>query len=337
MTPIVSIITPTYNRLHTLPRLWGSLKTQTLADFEWIVIDDGSSDGTGDWVKGLNDGKGDPRVVYHWQENRFMGHARNRGMDRMRGEYAIFLDSDDKFSSDKSLAVMVDTIKNASPEVGRVAFIADVEHQRYPADTVIVLDYADFVCRIKRLATYTYLSIIRSAIAKQFPWQENRAFSEVRDYDMAQHCNYMLVNKVVWNYMRDRSKTGVDNAGAFHGFVKQMPDLIDNVSLLIARHKDAWLAKCPSIYAERCYEVAFFISLTGTLRQHLRLPRLMGAVVRHGDWRMWGKALIVVASLPLPPTLRQKLYALRYRIAQLNLTHKFFFDKDKSPHPPPPR
>ena len=345
MTPIVSIITPTYNRLHDLQELWASLKNQTLTNFEWIVIDDGGTDGTGDWMKSLmpdkpskhskhdkhdkpgKHSKGDPRLVYHWQENHFMGHARNRGMDRMRGDYAIFLDSDDKFSSNKSLATMVEAIANAPPEVGRVIFPADCDPHRLAPDTVLLLDYAEFACRIKKMLTYTYLSITRSAIAKQFPWQENRAFSDVRDYDIARHCKYMLVNKIVWHYQRDRSKADADNAGAFLGFVRQMPDLIDNVSLLIARHKQVWLAHCRSIYAERCYEVAFFISLTGTFTQHFRLPALILAVLVYDDWRsFWRggswrkrgwrvKALVLLATLLLPQHIRLKLYGWRYRKA----------------------
>ena len=39
---MISILTPTYNRAHTLPRLYKSLKQQTMKDFEWIIVDDGS-------------------------------------------------------------------------------------------------------------------------------------------------------------------------------------------------------------------------------------------------------------------------------------------------------
>ena len=43
---IVSILTPTYNRAHTLQRLYNTLQKQTFTDFEWLVIDDGSTDQT---------------------------------------------------------------------------------------------------------------------------------------------------------------------------------------------------------------------------------------------------------------------------------------------------
>ena len=51
----LTVFTPTYNRKHTLPRTYESLCRQTCSDFEWLVIDDGSSDGTREWIEGLGD------------------------------------------------------------------------------------------------------------------------------------------------------------------------------------------------------------------------------------------------------------------------------------------
>lgn len=51
----LTIFTPTYNRKHTLPRTYESLCRQTSSDFEWLVIDDGSSDGTREWVESLGE------------------------------------------------------------------------------------------------------------------------------------------------------------------------------------------------------------------------------------------------------------------------------------------
>ena len=45
-SPVLSIITPTYNRRHLLPRVLASVTQQTLTDFEWVIVDDGSTDET---------------------------------------------------------------------------------------------------------------------------------------------------------------------------------------------------------------------------------------------------------------------------------------------------
>ena len=50
--PLSTVFTPTYNRRHTLPRVFASLCAQTCKDFEWLIVDDGSSDGTPELVEG---------------------------------------------------------------------------------------------------------------------------------------------------------------------------------------------------------------------------------------------------------------------------------------------
>jgi glycosyltransferase involved in cell wall biosynthesis len=92
----ISVLTSTYQRVDTLPRLYRSLCEQSLADFEWVVVDDGSDDGSGDLIRGWVESSPFP-IVYHWQENRGMGTARNRAIERASGEYCSIIDSDDWF------------------------------------------------------------------------------------------------------------------------------------------------------------------------------------------------------------------------------------------------
>ena len=51
---LITIITPTYNRINRLPALYESLKNQTCKDFEWFVVDDGSTDGTCDYLEEIS-------------------------------------------------------------------------------------------------------------------------------------------------------------------------------------------------------------------------------------------------------------------------------------------
>jgi glycosyltransferase involved in cell wall biosynthesis len=97
--PRVSVVIPTYNRARDLVRCLDSLVAQTYRDFEVLVCDDGSTDGSAAAVAAF-EGRLDLR--YDWQENSG-GPAgpRNRGIRLARGEYVAFLDSDDWWLPEK--------------------------------------------------------------------------------------------------------------------------------------------------------------------------------------------------------------------------------------------
>lgn len=87
---LTSVIIPTYNRLEFLRPAVESVLSQTVGDYELIVIDDGSTDGTGEGLKPYGN-----RLHYIYQENRGVSAARNRGLQAARGDWIAFLDSDD--------------------------------------------------------------------------------------------------------------------------------------------------------------------------------------------------------------------------------------------------
>lgn len=91
MRPKVSVIIPTYNRLPMLREAIQSVLEQDFEDFELIVVDDGSTDGT---VEELKKYGGRVRYIYY-PENRGVSFARNRGIIEAKGKYIAFLDSDD--------------------------------------------------------------------------------------------------------------------------------------------------------------------------------------------------------------------------------------------------
>ena len=90
---MISIIIPTYNRANTLSRSIRSVLGQTSDNWELIIIDDGSTDHTTEVVKKFQPRK---RIRYYFQENSGVSVARNYGMRLSKGDYLIFLDSDDR-------------------------------------------------------------------------------------------------------------------------------------------------------------------------------------------------------------------------------------------------
>ena len=104
-----TVIIPTYNRRDLLEEAIESVLQQSYRDFELIVVDDGSTDNTADFLKQL---PGDIRVLS--QENRGPSAARNAGIAVANGEFITFLDSDDKWLPDK-LAIQIEFM-HAHPE-----------------------------------------------------------------------------------------------------------------------------------------------------------------------------------------------------------------------------
>lgn len=116
--PTVSVVIPTYNRAHVLPRALDSVLAQTYRDFEVLVVDDGSTDETADVLAHYGDR--DERVRYLVQpQNTGVSAARNRGIREARGSLVAFLDSDDAWFPEK-LERQVGRFRQSSDDVGLV-------------------------------------------------------------------------------------------------------------------------------------------------------------------------------------------------------------------------
>jgi len=92
-----SIVIPTYNRVAFLPKAIESVLAQTYADWELIIVDDGSTDNTKDVVFRYDDS----RITYIYQQNAERSTARNNGIMHATGDYVCFLDSDNYMKSDR--------------------------------------------------------------------------------------------------------------------------------------------------------------------------------------------------------------------------------------------
>ena len=89
-----TVFTPTFNRLHTLHRPFESLAAQTFRDFEWLIVDDGSTDGTADLCRELA-ASADFPIRYCHQQNTGKAGAISHGVEVAEGMLFVILDSDD--------------------------------------------------------------------------------------------------------------------------------------------------------------------------------------------------------------------------------------------------
>lgn len=132
--PSVSVVIATYNRARFLPQTIESILQQRFQDFELIVVDDGSTDGTQQVLKSYGD-----RIQYFYQENSGPSAARNLGIRHARGRWISIQDSDDLSTPDHLEILFGFAAKH--PECGMVfangAYLGGPEHNR---DTIIPLN-----------------------------------------------------------------------------------------------------------------------------------------------------------------------------------------------------
>lgn len=112
----VSVVIPTFNRMHTINRAISSVLFQTYYDFELIVVDDGSDDGTEQIVEKSNDSR--LRYIKH-SSNEGGSAARNTGIRLAKGKYIAFLDDDDEWLPTK-LSKQVSLLSKSPASIGVV-------------------------------------------------------------------------------------------------------------------------------------------------------------------------------------------------------------------------
>jgi glycosyltransferase involved in cell wall biosynthesis len=111
--PLISVIIPTFNRVDFLKETIESVRNQTFRDFEIVVVNDGSTDGTREWLQAQQDVRGLE------QENSGIATSRNNGASVARGAWLAFLDHDDLWAPEK-LRIQADFVRE-NPDVALVA------------------------------------------------------------------------------------------------------------------------------------------------------------------------------------------------------------------------
>lgn len=218
--PLFTIFTPTYNRAHTLHRAFDSLRVQTLRSFEWLVIDDGSTDGTdhlvAEWIK-----IADFSIRYFRQDHAGKHFAHNLALTEARGQFFSCLDSDDALMPQalEKLAYHWNTI----PENDRHAFsgvdalccdqYGKIVGDKYP--------YEPFDVSLRDMKYVHHLSgekwgVGRTEIVRRFPFPDVARGQYLPEgivwLDIAKKFKSRAVNEVVRIYYVDESEPGVTTA-----------------------------------------------------------------------------------------------------------------------------
>jgi glycosyltransferase involved in cell wall biosynthesis len=215
--PLFTIFTPTYNRAHTLHRAFESLSAQTLRDFEWIVVDDGSTDGTEGLVTGWMTSANFP-MRYLRQNNSGKHIAHNLALEAARGMFFTCLDSDDGLPPDslEKLARAWDAIpQDQRPGFCGVDGLCCDQHgrlvgDRYPHDP---LDANMRERKYRCSARGEKWGVVLTQIARRYPFPQVAIGKYLPEgivwLDMAKRFKTRAVNEVVRIYYIDETEPGV--------------------------------------------------------------------------------------------------------------------------------
>jgi len=184
--PFFSVIIPTYNREHILPRSVDSVFKQTFNDFELIIVDNGSTDKTELCLKQHYQ---DDRLIYHYQDGSGSpASPRNKGISLAKGEWICFLDSDDEWLESK-LGDVYQAIQNEYLDVichnENILFEGDSGYKGIakcgPASKHMYKDMLIFGNRLSTSSTSVRTNFLRD---NDLIFNESDDIAIVEDYDL---------------------------------------------------------------------------------------------------------------------------------------------------------
>ena len=183
--PVVSVIVTTYNRVQLLAETVDSILSQSFDDFELIIVDNMSEDGTEHYVNGLED----PRIKYFRNPNDgIIAINRNLGIRNARGKYIAFCDDDDLWLRHKLVRQVEFMEKNR--DVGLcsgygAAIDLHGEIQCFPEKNSIAFEYYDFNNLLKCNRIKCSTAMVRTACIKNIGgFDEDRDLLGIEDYDL---------------------------------------------------------------------------------------------------------------------------------------------------------
>lgn len=221
--PFITILTPTYNRASLLPRLFDSLLRQTSKDFEWIVVDDGSTDDTREVVANLKEKCGGAFPMgYVYKANGGKHMAINIGAERARGELLFIADSDDLLTDDA-----LETVENSWHDISDDKSFAGIAGLDITMDTREVIgsglpqehiDCNAIDIRYRHHVTGDMKEVFRTEVLREFPFPEfaGERFcpEQLVWFRMARRYRLRYINKPIYiaDYQPDGITAGITRA-----------------------------------------------------------------------------------------------------------------------------
>ena len=176
--PKITIHTATYNRAYILPKAYESLKAQTCKEFEWIITDDGSTDGTDRLVNGWIEQNNGFEIMYNRLSHVGIPRALNSGIQKARTGWFMMLDSDDflKPCTVEKILMWLEEVEEDSSFVGigyAKCFPTGnyMKNQSPKIDPLLGYIDATNIERAKYMLDMDMCEVQRTALLKKYPFQ----------------------------------------------------------------------------------------------------------------------------------------------------------------------
>lgn len=220
----VTVFTPTYNRDYIIENLYRSLQRQSFNNFEWLVIDDGSSDNTEKLFKKWTNEKNDFEIRYYKKENGGKHRAINYALDKARGELFFTVDSDDYLTDDALYKVnnwekSLDKNKKFAGIVANIGYDKDKTINNFFKEEYLDLDLLqryNYTENSKKVLDGERAYIFYTNIHRQYKYPEfdgEKFMTEAVVWNRMAHDGYLVryYNDIIWvfEYLDD----GLTKAG----------------------------------------------------------------------------------------------------------------------------
>lgn len=295
----ISIITPTYNRVHLLENLWLNLKSQTISDFQWIVVDDGSIDDTRSFIEGIRDN----RITYLYKNNGGVNDARNYAFEFINAPYVTYLDSDDLFSTYSALDILLSEIQKCGPNIGLVSFpVTSDANYTCNYDVLntkrVIADFKEHIC--EESIKGEFISVYKYETLKLSKWPNFSGMECLRHWKISESTNALIVSIPLRIYNNNSS----DSLSSGKALLNRLDDLISANFELINKYKSNWFNLCPCQIGKYSLNLAIYLALCGS-------PfaiNMFFEAFKYSTNKIRIKILFLVFILVIPLKFRRRLF-----------------------------
>lgn len=236
--PQITIFTPTYNRGYIIKNLYESLQKQTIKDFEWLVVDDGSTDNTMELFQNWTELSNEFKIKYAKVENGGKHRAINTGLDMAEGELFFIVDSDD-FLVDNAIEIIIKwykSIENSNSKFCGVAGLKGYNENDIVGNT-FKGDYIDATSleRSKLKIKGDKAEVFKTNVLRKYNFPElpgEKFMSEnIVWYRIANDgYKFRWFNEIIYicNYLEDGLTKNIDNIyiNNFEGYTQQIKECL---------------------------------------------------------------------------------------------------------------